>query len=277
MLRLLLIVATVALLLYLVYALYFYANQRTILFPRHLIPVPTHVPTVPGMERMWLPTSMGEVEAWYLAPLPDHVPDDANAPAPLLIVAHGNGDLIDRWVSPVQGLRMQGFGVLLVEYPGYGRSQGVPTFAAIRETFLLAYDTMVRDPRVDPQRIILFGHSVGGGAVSTLAAERASAGMILMSTFTSVRAMAGDLRLPGFAVRDPFDTLAVVRDYPHPILIIHGRQDQTIPYHHGVALHAAAPDAELISLDCGHNGCIGDWERFWQELAPFFARAGIAR
>jgi pimeloyl-ACP methyl ester carboxylesterase len=90
-----------------------------------------------------------------------------------------------------------------------------------------------------------------------------------------VPALASEQWLPGLAVRDPFNTLAVVQEYTHPILVIHGTQDRTIPYHHGVALHAAAQQGELISLECGHNGCVEDWHDFWESLRPFFARAGV--
>jgi pimeloyl-ACP methyl ester carboxylesterase len=271
MLRALLILLAIILLLYLAYSVYFYLNQRAILFPRHFIPMPTAVRAVPGMEQMWLETSEGQVEAWYLAP----VGEDAQTPAPLLIIAHGNGDLIDNWLASISALRQQGIGVLLVEYPGYGRSHGAPTYHSIHETFLLAYDTIVRHPLVDPQRILLFGHSVGGGAVGAIAAERPSSGLILFSAFTSVRGLARQRGLPTFAVLDVFDNLAVVKAYPHPILIFHGRYDQTIPYSHGVALHAAAKQGELVSLECSHNGCVDDWDRFWYELRPFFERTGI--
>jgi pimeloyl-ACP methyl ester carboxylesterase len=271
MLRPLIILLAITLLLYVAYVAYFYLNQRAIIFPRHFIPVPSSVPAVPGMEQMWLSTSVGQVEAWYLAPLSE----DLGRPAPLLLLAHGNGDLIDSWPPSVTTLRAQGFGVFLVEYPGYGRSQGAPTFAAIRESFLLAYDTVLQHPQVDPDRIILFGHSVGGGAVATVAAERPSSGMILLSTFSSMRGLARERWLPTFAVQDPFDNLAVVQAYPHPILLIHGRDDQTIPHQHSLALDAAAPQSELWLRDCGHNGCITDWDHFWHELGPFFERAGI--
>ena len=271
MLRALYILMALALLLYLVYVAYFTLNQRAILFPRQFITVPTHAPTVRGLEQMWLMTSEGQVEAWYLAPLSQKL----GTPAPLLLLAHGNGDLIDYWPASVITLREQGFGVLLIEYPGYGRSQGEPSYHTIRETSLLAYDTIIQHPQVDPQRILLFGHSVGGGAVSVLAAERPSVGMVLVSTFSSVRALAADHWLPPFAVRDPFDNLAVVKQYPYPLLLIHGKQDTTIPYHHSLALDAAAPQSQFVTLDCGHNGCIQDWDKFWYDLAPFFGRTGI--
>jgi hypothetical protein len=260
-------------LLYLVYVAYFYFNQRALLFPRHFITVPTTLPAVPGMEQMWLETGEGRVEAWYLAPLGA----ESDRPAPLLLLAHGNGDLIDFWLSPTLPLRQQGFGVLLVEYPGYGRSQGAPSYTAIRETFLLAYDTIIRHPQVDPQRIILFGHSIGGGAVNALAAERPSAGMILLSTFSSIPRLARDRGLPGFAALDSFDNLATVQQYTGPILFIHGKADSTIPYQHSVALHAAAQQGQLVLLACGHGGCIDDWSRFWHDLTPFFERAGVVQ
>src|SRR5690606_20239509 len=112
-----------------------------------------------GVEQMWLKTSEGQVEAWFLPPLNTTPPTaKAAAPSPLLILAHGNGDLIDRWLLSTAALQRMGIGILLVEYPGYGRSQGTPSYSAIHETFLLAYDTIIRHPQVDSQRIVFFGH-----------------------------------------------------------------------------------------------------------------------
>jgi fermentation-respiration switch protein FrsA (DUF1100 family) len=128
---------------------------------------------------------------------------------------------------------------------------------------------------VDPTAIVLFGRSVGGGAVAALAAQRPSAALILFSTFTDVRTVAARYGLPGWAVRDPFDTLAVVRSYPQPVLIVHGRRDRTIPYAHAVTLHKAAVQGELLALGCDHNDCVTEWRHFWQALQPFLVRAGI--
>jgi uncharacterized protein len=269
---LLLLLAWVA--LYGCYLIYFYTLQRTVLFPRHLLPIQDEpISHEPGLEPRWLTTSQGQVETWYLPPA-----DGSTArPAPLFIIGHGNAELIDDWLAPVTGLRHLGIGVLLVEYPGYGRSQGRPSQASITEALVAAYDAILDHPQVDPTAIVLFGRSVGGGAVAALAAQRPSAALILFSTFTDVRAFAARYGLPGWAVRDPFDTLAVVRSYPQPVLILHGRHDRTIPSAHAVALHQAAPLGELISLDCDHNDCVTDWHRFWQELHPFLLRAGIVR
>jgi uncharacterized protein len=87
--------------------------------------------------------------------------------------------------------------------------------------------------------------------------------------------LAASYGLPAFAVRDPFNVLNVVRSYPNPVLVLHGRYDRTIPYTHGVALHAAAADGELIAFECGHNDCIRNWESFWEELRPFLTGAEV--
>ena len=81
----------------------------------------------------------------------------------MVIFAHGNGELIDYWPDELKKFNDFGLGVLLVEYPGYGRSDGTPTQKSISEAFEAAYDMLVSRPDVDAERIILFGRSVGGG------------------------------------------------------------------------------------------------------------------
>lgn len=275
MLRALLFVAAAVLLLYVLYALYFYTAQRSILFPRHILPPAPPAFRATDAVDLGVTTTVGKpaeneagnVEAWLL------LPQANSSPYPLVIIGHGNAELIDQWVDAVAPLRRQGFAVLLVEYPGYGRSAGAPSEQAIVAAFTQAYDAAVAHPAVDGARVLLFGRSVGGGVVAQLSTERPSAGMIIMSTFTSVRDMASRQGLPGRLARDPFDTLAVVRTYDRPLLILHGEEDTIIPFHHAQRLAAAAPQAELRPLPCGHNDCVDDWATFWQSLTPFFQRA----
>ena len=74
--------------------------------------------------------------------------------------------------------------------PGYGRSAGSPSEKSITEAFLAAYDAITTRDDVDPSQVILFGRSLGGGAVCALSKYRPIKALILMSTFTSVRSMA---------------------------------------------------------------------------------------
>ncbi len=256
------------------YALYcaaLFLLQRQMLFPRHLAPAPgpKQEPAPTGISSRWIEYPGGRVEAWFLPP-------GAGArPAPAMIFAHGNAERIDDLVPeflPFSGL---GIGVLLVEYPGYGRSPGAPSQATITAAMTAAYDDLVSRPGVDPARVVLYGRSLGGGAVCALAARRPSAAMILASSFTSVRSFARRYGLPGFLVRDPFDNLAVVRRYGQPLLVVHGRRDEVIPFAHGEALFRAAPQGRLLAWDCGHNDCPPDGDRFLSDLADFLGGAGI--
>ena len=99
--------------------------------------------------------------------------------------------------------------------------------------------------------------------------------MILMSTFTGTRSIAKKYLVPSFLVRDPFDNLSVIRRYSEPLLVIHGKIDEVIPYSHGKALYASAPHVKMITYACGHNDCPPDWEIFWRDIKAFLGTSGI--
>jgi pimeloyl-ACP methyl ester carboxylesterase len=260
-----------SLLFYLIYCGLIFLMQRQIMFPRHLIEIPTKGKDMPFMERMWIKTSFGKTEAWFL---PAEMKNN-RIPAPVVIFAHGNGELIDLWPDEIKRFNRFGIGVFLVEYPGYGRSEGTPSQKTIRETFNAAYDILTERKDVDSGKIILFGRSLGGGVVCLLAAERPSAGLILMSTFTGTRAFAKKYFVPGFLVRDPFDNLSVIRRYRKPVLVIHGKFDEVVQYSHGAALYKSTPHATLITYACGHIDCPPDWEIFWRDIRSFLGASGI--
>ncbi|MEJ2656011.1 MAG: alpha/beta hydrolase [Desulfobacterales bacterium] len=256
---------------YLLYCGLIFLMQRQIMFPLYLIETPPSGEDLPFVEKIWIKTSFGKTEAWFL-------PSESKnklTPAPVVIFAHGNGELIDLWPDELKTFNRFGIGVLLVEYPGYGRSEGTPSQKNIKETFNNAYNVLIKRKDVDPEKIILFGRSLGGGAVCLLAAERPSAALILMSTFTGTRSFAKKYLVPSFLVRDPFDNLSVVRHYPGPVLVVHGKFDEVIPYSHGLDLLKAARYGTLINYDSGHNDCPPDWSVFWRDLEAFLGTSGI--
>jgi len=256
-----------------VYVLYcgaLFLLQRQMIFPRYLVGGPAaDVPVPEGVEAWWIEAPDGSVEAWYLPP------ERVAARGPAVIFAHGNAERIDDLPAEFRPLTAMGLGVLLVEYPGYGRSRGAPSQASITAVMPAAYDRLVSRPDVDPSRIVLYGRSLGGGAACALAAHRPSAAMILVSTFTSVRFFARRYGVPAFLVRDPFDNLSVVAAYPQPLLIIHGRHDEVIAYRHGEALSRAAPTGRLLTYDCSHNDCPPDRRQFVRDLSDFLTDAGV--
>jgi len=216
-----------------------------------------------GGERVWLDADGARVEAFFLP---------ARGRAPVLIFAHGNGELIDDWVDAFAPLRDSGVSVLLVEYPGYNRSTGTPSQARITRAMIAAYDWLAQRPEFDPARVAGYGRSIGGGAVCALARERPLAALVLESTFTSARAIAAGLGLPGFLVRDPFDNAAALARFAGPVLIIHGEEDEIIAVSHARALHAQLARSRLVIVPgCGHNDC----PRPWDLLREFLSEARL--
>lgn len=261
-----------SLLFYLAYCGLLFVLQRQIIFPRYQIPQPPQADQqVAGIEKSWLITDSGRVETWFIPA--ERAPSDK--PQPVVIFGHGNGELIDFWPQELRKFASLGVALLLVEYPGYGRSTGNPTEKSVTDTFIAAYDWLTSRHDVDASRIILLGRSLGGGAVCALARHRPSAALILMSTFTSAKSFAKKFLVPSFLVRDPFDNLEVVKNYSNPILILHGRHDTLIPYSHAKALHAAAKQAEMITYNAGHNDCPPDWNVFWKDMENFLRKYGI--
>jgi fermentation-respiration switch protein FrsA (DUF1100 family) len=237
--------------------------QRTLIYPRPALAAALTRPA--DAEEVWLDLPAGRSEAWLLP-----ARGTAAGPAPVMLFAHGNAELIDHWPGEFDEPRSWGMAVLLVEYPGYGRSAGVPTQTTIAEAMAAAFDWVETRPSLDPKRIVAYGRSLGGGAVGTLIPERRPAALILESTFTDTRRFARNVGAPGLLVRDQFDNRAAVLRYHGPLLILHGEHDPVVPVEHGEAL-ADAAGVELHRMPCGHNDC----PRPWGEIREFLKDRGI--
>jgi hypothetical protein len=260
-----------ALLLYAGFLCLLYFWQASLIYPGRNNRVASTPPEAVGMEVLRLSTSTGDVEALFLP-----ATDGSTVLAkPLVIYGHGNGEVTDFWVTALDGFRERGIGVLLIEYPGYGRSSGTSSERSIRIAMDAAYDRMATDPRIDRTRILGFGQSLGGGAICLLARDRPLRALILESTFPSLDIFAASHWAPSFLLRDHFDNLATVSGFAGPILVIHGRQDQLIPWQQAQRLAAASTHATFKLYDCGH-GC---WDPqhlpFWQDALPFLRSAGM--
>jgi fermentation-respiration switch protein FrsA (DUF1100 family) len=273
MMRLMIRILLTAAGLYIAYAGLVFFLQRSMIFPRGVIP-PFSDPVMPqGIEVLSIHTGEETVDAWF-------IPADAafsSHPCPAVIFAHGNAELINFWPEYLKPLSQVGIHLFLVEYPGYGRSMGKPSEKSISRVFTAAYDQLVARKTVDPGRILLFGRSIGGGAICSLAKARPSAGLILLSTFTSIRSFAPRYGLFPIMIRDPMDNLGVLKDYPGPVLILHGKQDELIPFTHATALASVSRNARLIAYDCGHNDCPPDWNGFWQDVFAFLRENGMMK
>jgi pimeloyl-ACP methyl ester carboxylesterase len=249
-------------LLYPLYGGVMYTQQEAILFPaasnqHHVL----HAALPANAELVELPASFGNVRATYLRANPG-----ASA-QPAILYLHGNFERIEDSFNLLQPLVAAGISVLQLEYPGYGGADGAPSHADLAEAADLAYDWLAFQRDVDAQRIIVMGYSIGGGIAAELAMRRRVPALVLLSTYTSMEAMAHRYLLPGFLVRYPYDTLARLREYPGPVFIEHGRNDKVIPFAMGEALASAAgARGQFTPLECGHDDCHFDRSLFAERL-----------
>jgi hypothetical protein len=242
------------------------AFQRWFLFPRH-VRTAAAFPSIGGGVRLAREIDGGEVEALFVP--------GRRSPAPLLVFAHGNAELIDDWPSTLEPYRAMGFALLLPEYRGYGRSAGEPSERAIGADFDWFLDRALARDDVDPARVVHHGRSLGGGVVCGLATRRAPRAMVMSSTFASVADLFAAYFVPRFLVLDPFDNERALAGLDVPVLIAHGRRDGLVPYAHAERLARAARRPTLVSYDADHNDCPPDEEEFFERVRAFLGEAGV--
>jgi pimeloyl-ACP methyl ester carboxylesterase len=173
------------------------------------------------------------------------------------------------WLS-----RSLGCNVLTVDYRGYGASDGEPAFQPMLEDALTLYDAL-GDLLPEPQPIVVYGRSIGSVFATYLASERPVAGLILACPPASAEdaVVATQSRVPiplrWFLKLRADDTLTereiqpvvVIRGVTAPLLVIHGDQDETIPFEHGQRIHAAAGSTDKVWLPLPGKGH-SDWDVF---------------
>jgi fermentation-respiration switch protein FrsA (DUF1100 family) len=239
---------------------------RWVLFPHYLLRAkPNADAGVRGLQRLSVVIREGQVEAWFL-------PADGLASgraAPLVIFAHGNGELIEDWPELLDPYRRMGMHLLLPEYRGYGRSAGAPSEIAIVEDYIRFYDLVCARHDVDPRRVVLHGRSLGGGVVCALARQRCPAAVVLESTFTSVLDVARKWHVPEALIQDRFESASVVRSLDVPFLIFHGTRDRVVPFEHGESLSRAARRGRFVRYECDHNDLPRHEDGYWSELRRF--------
>lgn len=169
---------------------------------------------------------------------------------------HGNAGNISHRLERVAFLGQPKIRFFLLDYRGYGQSQGKPSEEGLYRDATAAYQ-FLRAQGISPENILLFGESLGGAVAVDLATRVPVGGVILESTFTSVRDMASVHYpfIPKVFVPDQFDSLARVANARAKLLVIHGNQDEIAPFSMGRRLFDAAnqPKSFLEVPGAGHN------------------------
>lgn len=200
-------------------------------------------------EAVWLTTEDGvRIEAWY-------VPAPAARGAALL--AHGNAGNISHRMDYALMFHHLGYSLLLLEYRGYGRSEGKPSEEGTYADARAAWRHLVAERGFPPERIVLVGESLGGAVVARLAAAERPGALVLSSCFVSVPELAAELYpwLPArWLARYRYDALEAIGRVSSPVLIAHSRQDEIVPFRHGERLFAAVKGPKaFLELAGGHN------------------------
>lgn len=199
-----------------------------------------------GIEDIWLRSGRQRIHAWWK-------PFEPGSSAVLFL--HGNAGNVTHRVRHILAWQQAGASILVIDYRGYGRSEGRPTEAGLYEDALAGY-RYLRGRGFAPEQILVHGESLGSAAAAHVASVEPVGGVILEAPFSSARAVAqsvlpvlGPLLVWGFDVRG---RLASIRA---PVLVIHGDRDEVIPFRLGRAVFEAAGEPKQFWTvpGAGHN------------------------
>jgi abhydrolase domain-containing protein 17 len=259
--RLMGILVFAAAMVWLMLALFAWLNADRMMFPA---PRPSYS-ELPGLRRVAVTLPDGqasEVAAVYL-PNPD---------ARLTVFyQHGNGEDLGKTLDRLLAWHRNGFAVFAWDYPGYGLSPGQSSERAVLHIADQLAGYLRDELAVAADRTLVVGRSIGGGPAVWLATRAAYAGLVLEGTFTSTFRVFIPVKLLPW---DRFDNLARIRGIQCPVLLLHGDNDETVPYAHSPRLFAAAPEPrQFVTIPGGrHNNLAEDHsELFWQAVRGFVA------
>ena len=174
-----------------------------------------------------------------------------------VLYCHGNGGNMMYFLDTVNLHNSLGLNCFIFDYRGYGSSQGRPSENGTYLDVRAAYRWLTKKKGVPPQRIIIFGWSLGASVAAYLAGKSRSAGLVLEGAFTSY-ADIGSRYYPYMPVRlfarFNYPTIDYIRRITCPVLVMHSRDDETVPFEFGLELYDAANEPkEFVDLRGAHN------------------------
>lgn len=224
--------------------------QRSLLYLPGGLPGEPAAAGVPEMRVVTLRTGDGlDLLAWHAPP--------SGPSQPTLALFHGNGGHIGLLAGKARVFIDAGYGLLLPEYRGYGGNPGRPTEEGLYADARAALDWLA-GRGVAGDDLVLYGESLGSGVAVQMATERRAAALVLEAPYTSIPDV-GATRYPWAPVRfltlDRFDSLAKIKTVEAPLLVVHGGDDQVVPFRLGQRLFDAAREPKQAHfLPLGGHG-----------------------
>ncbi|MFT5095878.1 MAG: alpha/beta hydrolase [Planctomycetales bacterium] len=199
---------------------------------------------------VWIKSGDGtQIHGWYCP---------AEKPKAVVLYCHGNGGNLAGRASTLQFLQEKmGVSVLIFDYRGYGRSEGKATVAGAMADARAARAELAKLAKVNESDIVLFGRSLGGAIAIQLAADAPPRGLIVESSFSSLREVAAEHfpKLAWLVAKNKLNSAQAIAEVRCPLLQCHGDADRVISYESGRRLFAAAkhPKRFITLAGVGHN------------------------
>jgi len=200
----------------------------------------------PRVQDCFFSTSDGvRLHGWYCTPL--RCASGVGVPVPsdmVLLWFHGNAGNITHRYDMIRTMMELPVQVFIIDYRGYGKSEGKPSERGLYLDSRGAWDYLVNERRIAPEKIVIFGKSLGGVPAIDLATQADAAGLIVQSSFTSAGDMAATVLplIPRFVLHTKMDSLSRIGRVNCPKLFIHSRADEVVPYSQGRRLYDAASE-----------------------------------
>jgi uncharacterized protein len=177
---------------------------------------------------------------------------------PTVVYFYGNGSCMAYSMDVFRDLRYVGVNVIVPEYEGYGMNAGNPSESGCYATADAAYDFLLTRKEVDSRKIVAMGWSMGAAVAIDLASRRPTAGLITVSAFTTLSGVAHEFFpwLPmSLILRYRFDNIEKIAQISCPIMLVHGRSDELVPFWMEAQLAKAAKGKVTIFnvAGGGHN------------------------
>lgn len=255
---------------YLLLAGWVYLRQDSMVYHPHSSLVASPAGIGLEFEDVWLTTAdKVSIHGWFVS--------SSAAPRRVLLFCHGNAGNISHRLDSLKIFHDLGLSVLLFDYRGFGRSQGKPSEVGTYLDADAVWEHLVTARGFALGEIIVFGRSLGGAVASHVAAGRDAAALILESTLTSLPDLGAKfypyLHLPvRLLARHRYDNMEHLQRVRCPVLVVHSPQDELIPFAHGRALYAAAPEPKtFLEITGGHNhGFLVSGDVYIEGLRRFF-------
>ncbi|MEM6733344.1 MAG: alpha/beta hydrolase [Myxococcota bacterium] len=176
---------------------------------------------------------------------------------------HGQGGNIDEFWDQVMVIWEQGFQVLIIDYRGYGKSEGEPSELGLYEDGRSSFAWLL-EQGIAPESIVVWGHSLGTAVASQLATEVDAGALLLDAPFTSMTDIVErgtPFGLPrDWVIETEWDTLERITRIRSPLLVVHGTDDGIVPFWMGERVFDAAPQPKRFfrAEDSGHSRAVLD-------------------